>query len=395
MVSKNLGKLAKEHSDASFTEKKLLDRQAVIMVREGGKTKEYLIDRKEYEALQKIESLRIDEQKHASGDFPLPEDFDYIFSVSVRDGKIVSYNFSQRETPGTKALQKIPNEIGDLTFLESIWISFNEIDSLEPLSRNERLTEIFANVNNISDLSPLGSLQLKTLVISRNPIESLEPLYSVNTLVSLDVESTKIRCIDGIQRLANLENLNVGGLGISEMPDSISSMKRLKTLYISGNRFSKLPEAISKMDSLETLNANNCGLSNIDGIGGMKSLKNLNVGYNRLESLPDEIGCLQHCEIFNVTKNELKTLPKSIIKLKKLNILDASYNEIAHLPRLYEFSPQFLHLNNNHIKCFSKPFRGLKAGYVLAYGNDETWSEQKKTKKLKDSYVAFSGPEMY
>lgn len=399
-MNKNLANLAKLHSDASVVEKTLQeDGYASIMVSEGCKPREYVIPGNEYKALVKIESLRIDDAEPRTSEnvFIPGVDDDYIFPVTVKEGHVVDYHLTPTNYYQMKKLNRIPDEIRNLEYLESIDLGFNEITSLEPLSVLTRLKSVRARGNQIENIIGIGSMSIDSLDISHNPLKSLDGIYNIKTLKRLVANLTKLQTLDGIDALSNLEYLDISYSRISSLPKPLKYMVSLKAIDISGNNFDHLPEPLGEMSFLEELSMKNCEMKNIDGIGEMSSLKRLNVGDNKLPEIPDETGNLKLLENLDASRNELRTLPRSIVKLKNLTTLDVSENKIERLPRLYGLSIERLDLNSNNIRDFSTPFRGLKAKYVSAYSNSECRGEIDKVRKLlgKGSYVDFSYPEMY
>ncbi|MBI5355456.1 MAG: leucine-rich repeat domain-containing protein [Candidatus Aenigmarchaeota archaeon] len=398
-MNKNLVKLAKEHSDTSVVEKgQEEDGYVAIMVWEPAGKREYLIPRNEYNALVKIESLRIDDaEPRTSKDLFIPGvDEDYIFYVAVRGAHVIHYNV-RPDYGKSRKLDNIPDVIKDLEFLESIDISFNEISSIEPLSSLVNLKSINARGNKIENVAGIGSTQLDSLDISMNPIKSFDGVYKAKTLKKLVANLTKPGTLDGIEKLQKLEYLDVGYSGISSLPKSLKDMGSLKTIDISGNNFDHLPEPLGETSFLEELSMRNCGMKNIDGIRGISSLKRLSLCQNKLSEVPEEIGNLRSLENLDVSQNELKTLPRSITNLKGLQRLDASENKIDKLPPLCGLSIEHLYFNNNIIRNFSEPFQGLAAKYVSLYSNNEGADERMRLKEAlgEDAWIDFSGPDMY
>jgi Leucine-rich repeat (LRR) protein len=71
-------------------------------------------------------------------------------------------------------------------------------------------------------------------------------------------------------RESNSSVLDLSGMGLTELPESIGRLTALQQLDVSSNQLTALPEAIGKLTALQQLN----------------------VSHNQLTALPDSIGKL-------------------------------------------------------------------------------------------------------
>lgn len=146
----------------------------------------------------------------------------------------------------------LPESIGDLTRLESLNISLNEL---------EKLPESIGKLSNLTQLLAFN-----------NKLESLP---------------------DSFCQLSNLTRLDLIDNRFSEIPCSINQLVKLAYLDMSGNRVVHLPDSISSL----------------------VSLVEFNLSSNQLQTLPESIGTLQSLLTLNLNGNRLTELPESIVRL--------------------------------------------------------------------------------
>ena len=100
----------------------------------------------------------------------------------------------------------LPNNIGNLSSLSSLYLEWNRIDSLP---------------NSFSDL-----IELKSLYISNNQLQNIDNLYS----------------------LPSLNILDLGYNSISSISDSICQMNELNYLWLFNNRLESIPDCMCTMN---------------------------------------------------------------------------------------------------------------------------------------------------
>lgn len=99
------------------------------------------------------------------------------------------------------------------------------------------------------------------------------------------------------------------------------------------NRISTLPGDIQKLENLEVLELNQVGLLSLPPeIGNLHNLRELHLRNNRLLVLPKEIGDLPNLGILDVSFNGLESLPPEICGLQNLRYLDLGSNALTELP---------------------------------------------------------------
>lgn len=166
---------------------------------------------------------------------------------------------------------EIPEEIGNLTALEALDLSFNGLEGLIP--------ESFAK------LTKLQELRLNDNNFDRQPLEFLKEMTGMKSL-----------------SLENNHNLH-------SLPSEIGNMSDLYYLDISQNQFTELPASIGKLKNLCYLYASN----------------------NQLTTFPAESAGLSALTYLFINSNQLTTFPSCILQMKKMIYLNIKNNMISDL----------------------------------------------------------------
>lgn len=111
------------------------------------------------------------------------------------------------------------------------------------------------------------------------------------------------------QGISILVNLDLSGLGLKTIPESLSNLHELECLDLSGNQISDIPTWIKNLSSLKVLNLNR----------------------NLLKHLPPEIGKIRSLFALHLLNNQLETLPLEILKLP-LEDLELGGNPALGIP---------------------------------------------------------------
>jgi internalin A len=117
----------------------------------------------------------------------------------------------------------------------------------------------------------------------------------------------------------NAISLNLAGLELESLPESLRDLTHLVRLDLSGNNLVALPDWLSNFSSLTTLNLTDAQLTELpDSLGNLTELTDLNLEGNELTELPDWLGNLLGLLILSVGGNELTELPDSLGNLTDL-----------------------------------------------------------------------------
>ena len=92
-----------------------------------------------------------------------------------------------------KALSKLPSDISDLDWLNTLNLNNTQIKSLEPISTLTALMILELKNTSITDLTPLEALEsLRWLNLSDTPVRELAPLSNLHKLFGLFLGNTQI-----------------------------------------------------------------------------------------------------------------------------------------------------------------------------------------------------------
>jgi C-terminal of Roc, COR, domain/Ras of Complex, Roc, domain of DAPkinase/Leucine rich repeat len=123
-------------------------------------------------------------------------------------------------------------------------------------------------------------------------------------------------------RKSGATELDLRGLGLSELPESLAAVEALEALSLSDNRLTSVPSWLAELPKLRRLIISNNRLRTLpDSIGRLTRLEGLFVDGNRLSSLPAAIGMLNSLRVFYVQYNELTDVPDSLADLENLEDL--------------------------------------------------------------------------
>ncbi|XP_066292597.1 uncharacterized protein [Branchiostoma lanceolatum] len=201
-------------------------------------------------------------------------------------------------------LAALPASMKQLRYLKRVALSGCELKSLP-----ENLTLLAA---------------VETLDLSQNELTSLPPgvsaLKRVRVLILSDNAFESIP--DSVQSLGRLACLEIkrNRLNNSRRDLALNVPSNLKTLDMEGNCSLKLlPEGLENLANFEELNASYCGLETLlDSIGNLTSIRRLHLAGNKFRALPASFGNLLNLETLDLEGNRrLASLPLSLYHLRE------------------------------------------------------------------------------
>jgi hypothetical protein len=169
---------------------------------------------------------------------------------------------------------------------------------------------IFLDTNLNKIPTAIGFLsELETLDLTGNKLESIEP--SVFTLVKLKcliLEENKLTLLsDSIGKLIRLTKLNLNYNKLISMPDSLQQLDSLEFLSINGQMFKIFPKQILYLTNLKRLLIHN----------------------TNIESLSSNIYLLKKLEYLDISDNWIHSLPDSIVNMSKLKEINVDFCDIC------------------------------------------------------------------
>ncbi|KAK3439423.1 hypothetical protein EUGRSUZ_C04271 [Eucalyptus grandis] len=245
-------------------------------------------------------------------------------------------------------LNMLPIELGhmealkelliDNTSIQEIPVSMGYLEKLEIFSASKclQLSHLPDSVCGLTSLSVLSLENAKITQISA----SFEKLVKLRIL-SLKGCRWVGRLPDSICNLGNsLEELDITGTGISELPNSITCLGHLKVLKMDSCFIRELPREIGNLVNLEELHASHC--RSLKGaiptaIKSLDRLRILRLGHSSISAIPLEIGslsCLQTLDL--LWCNEIQVLPELPSRLTCLHVSSKRMEALPDLKDLVE-----------------------------------------------------------
>jgi len=210
-----------------------------------------------------------------------------------------------------KGIRELPDEIGQLTKLQSLDLSNNQLISLpKPLGQLAKLQWFDLKGNQLTSLT-----------------ESIGRLASLQILVLCDNQMTSLPASLG--DLARLVRLDLRGNQLTSLPESLGQLASLQSLALARNQLASLPECIGQLSHLVALDLrSNCLTLLPEFIGQLANLLSLRLSNNQLILLPDSIGQLAKLQWLYLNANQLVSLPISLARLEKLVRLNLDGNPL-------------------------------------------------------------------
>ncbi|XP_017283033.1 erbin isoform X2 [Kryptolebias marmoratus] len=234
-------------------------------------------------------------------------------------------------------LTVLPAVIANLINLRELDVSKNSIQEFpENIKNCKVLTVVEASVNPISKL-PEGFTQLLSLTqlyLNDAFLEFLPAAFGrLTKLQILELRENQLKMLPNMQKLTQLERLDLGSNEFTEVPEVLEHLNGLKELWMDGNKLPFLPGMFGMLKQLVYLDVSKNNLEMVDEkISGCENLQDLLLSNNALTQLPGSIGSLKKLTALKVDENQLMYLPDSIGGLTSIDELDCSFNEIEALP---------------------------------------------------------------
>lgn len=131
----------------------------------------------------------------------------------------------------------------------------------------------------------------------------------------------------------NVEDLDLSGLQLKEVPQWVKKLRSLKSLNLANNFLSFLPEWFSELNSLEELNISyNSFLEVPKTIMSLSLVENLNLSKNNIIVIPDWLGMLSQIKVLNLSNNPIEYLSESIGSLHSIRELNLTNVNLKQIP---------------------------------------------------------------
>jgi Leucine-rich repeat (LRR) protein len=159
--------------------------------------------------------------------------------VKIRGGVTHKLDYSD-----LKALEQIPQEVGDMTAISGLILDHTKITNLDVLIKLKDLTTSIREISfihtKIKDLTPLeGFATLNEINCSGSQVQSLEPLANLVELRTFTAVGTLIHNIEPLSKHINLRNIDLSYCPVEDI-SALSNLTQLERLRIDNTLVAKL-----------------------------------------------------------------------------------------------------------------------------------------------------------
>ena len=269
----------------------------------------------------------------------------------------------------------IDTHLKNLTSLEVLSISNNQIEDVDGLDRLKKLRILKLNKNRLKDVSKIKNLikmeylylnenqiddlcswigdlkYLKTLHASNNEINNFDCLHdTLSNLDLLDLSFNQLKNVSSLRYLINLKNLNLNNNQIEDISD-LQYLRYVDKLFINNNNV-KCLSPIGNLN-LKYLEINDNQIENILWIKNSSNLRELKISNNKLNQLPNRLfDNFMSLSKIDLSLNQIKSIDSFDCRQKtKINKLDLSNNQLENVDFIFDCSIiNEIRLNNNQIR---------------------------------------------
>ncbi|KAM5538539.1 hypothetical protein V8D89_007872 [Ganoderma adspersum] len=256
-----------------------------------------------------------------------------------------------------------PEVFGALTALEDLDFYDNKIKHVgTALNNMADLTTLdlsFNLIKHIPEELETHLASLKTIFFVQNRISHIANLGGLAaTLRSVELGGNRLRKLEGLEGLVNLEELWVGKNKITKL-ENLGAVKKLRILSIQSNRITKI-EGLESLENLEEFYISHNGVQRIEGLENNVKLRTIDLGNNFVERL-EGVSHLTKLEELWINDNKIATLQDIEPQLKHIETLETIYLErnpvqasegAAYRRKLILLLPQIQQLDATYVKQF-------------------------------------------
>lgn len=172
--------------------------------------------------------------------------------------------------------------------------------ALEQIREAREKNQIVLDLNGYSKKESLD--EIPEIVFDLSQLEELN--LSHNQITSLP---------DAIGRLSNLKLLELSGNKLVNFPETLKELIKLEWVNLSDNHLTSLPNVITKVPNLDFLDLSNNRLSTLpEAIVEMKNLRVWTLNHNQFTRLPSTVSNVPNVKQFSIRGNPLVTPPYEV-----------------------------------------------------------------------------------
>src|SRR5262245_21353604 len=142
--------------------------------------------------------------------------------------------------------------------------------------------------------------------VQKNTIRQPKPSARTTASDSMSEEEARI----SEARRQNATELDLFGLGLTEVPATLNELSQLRSLNLGGNQLREVPIALVKF----------------------KQLQELDLFSNQLGEVPSTLFELRQLQKLDLSENQLRYVPDALGELLQLKELDLQHNQSGKYP---------------------------------------------------------------
>ena len=222
--------------------------------------------------------------------------------------------------------------LGQLTNLEFLWLSENQIVDVSPLVQLTNLEFLLLSGNQIADVTPLAQLtNLKWLMLSTNQIADVSPLAQLTNLEELNLSANQIADITPLAQLTNLEELHLSYNRIADV-SPLAQLTNLEELNLFRNPITDVTP-LAKLTNLSYLFLGANQVADVTPLAKLTNLEDLYMDYNYRLVDVTPLAKLTNLIRLSLSHNPIADVTP-LAKLINLEDLYMAYNQIEDVASL-------------------------------------------------------------
>jgi len=208
-------------------------------------------------------------------------------------------------------------------------LQLDEIVAAEPGQDDAALAEVERRIQHAL-LTKAIVLNLSGLNLTTLP----ESLGNLSNLTYLGLSRNQLTTVpESLGNLSNLTRLYLDQNQLTTVPESLGNLSNLTLLHLDQNQLTTVPESLGNLSNLTELFLSQNRLTTIpESLGNLSKLTQLSLYQNQLTTLPDSLGNLSNLTLLYLYQNQLTTLPESLGNLSKLTELYLHQNQLTTIP---------------------------------------------------------------
>jgi Leucine-rich repeat (LRR) protein len=219
-------------------------------------------------------------------------------------------------------------------FIDHLPLGTRKLGSLAPLSGLTKLrsvTRVRVRVRDISALSSLNSLE--TLNLDSTQVDNLKALFGLTSLRSLSIDDTRIIDLTPLSGLFSLESLSLMRTGVNDIR-ALTYLSSLQSLYLNGTEISDITP-LAGLTSLQTLFLGNTGITDVKALSHLVSLRTLRLDATKITGIEPLVGLtsLESLALRNTRVSYIKPL-SNMVSLESLDLENTGVNDLRPLSAL-------------------------------------------------------------